>query len=54
MPYSSNSELPSAVRKRLSPHQQEVFRKAFNNALKEYHGNESKAYATAWSAAKKA
>jgi cation transport regulator len=54
MPYSKNSELPAAARKRLNAHQQTVFREAFNNALKEYRGNESKAYATAWSAAKKA
>jgi cation transport regulator len=54
MPYSSNSELPSAAKKRLNSHQQTVFREAFNNALKEYNGNESKAYAVAWSAAKKA
>lgn len=54
MPYKSNSELPAAARKRLSSHQQTVFREAFNNALKEYHGNESKAFAVAWVAAKKA
>jgi cation transport regulator len=54
MPYSSNSQLPAAARKRLTPHQQDVFRATFNNALKEYRGNESKAYAAAWSAAKKA
>jgi len=54
MPYSSNSQLPKPARKRLTSHQQTVFREAFNNALKEYKGNESKAYATAWAAAKKA
>jgi cation transport regulator len=54
MPYTKNSDLPAAARKRLNAHQQTVFREAFNNALKEYKGNESKAYATAWSAAKKA
>ena len=54
MPYSSNRDLPAAARKRLTPHQQDVFRATFNNALKEYKGNESKAYAVAWSAAKKA
>jgi len=54
MPYSSNSQLPAAARKRLTPHQQDVFRASFNNALKEYKGKESKAYAVAWSAAKKA
>lgn len=52
MPYASNSDLPPAVRK-LSDHQQTVFRKAFNAALKQY-GDESKAYAVAWAAAKKA
>jgi cation transport regulator len=54
MPYKTNSELPLAARKRLSSHQQTVFREAFNSALKTYHGNESKAFAVAWAAAKKA
>lgn len=50
MPYSTNDELPAAVKK-LSDHQQTIFRKAFNNALKQYK-DEKKAYATAWAAAK--
>jgi len=54
MPYPDNSSLPQSVRKRFTSHQQTAFRKAFNNALKEYHGNESKAFAVAYSAAKKA
>jgi cation transport regulator len=53
MPYESNNSLPKGVRKKLTDHQQTVFRKAFNNALREY-GKESTAYKVAWSAAKNA
>ena len=52
MPYASNKELPKGAKK-LSGHKQTAFRKAFNNALKEYGGDESKAFATAYSAAHK-
>lgn len=51
MPYASNADLPEAARKKLSAHQQDIFRSAFNNALAEYDGDESKAFATAWAAA---
>lgn len=52
MPYATTADIPDAAKKKLSPHQQEIFRSAFNNALREY-GDESKAFATAWAAAKK-
>jgi len=69
MPYNSNSDLPSSVRKKLSPHQQTIFRKAFNRAYhsydkskdenydpkKSYNANrDAYAFRIAWSAAKKA
>jgi cation transport regulator len=37
-----------------NPHQKEAFLKAFNNTCKEYRGDESRAFAVAHSAAKKA
>src|ERR1043166_9714902 len=51
MPYKSKSELPSAAKK-LPDHAQDIFLKAFNNAEKEYKGDEAKAFATAWAAVK--
>lgn len=53
MPYDRNSELPAEVKgKYKNRRQQSAFRKAFNNALKEY-GDESKAFAVAHSAAQR-
>ncbi len=46
MPYTSNAELPSAVKK-LATKLQTAFRKAFNAALKQY-GNETSAFKVAW------
>jgi cation transport regulator len=54
MPYQSISDLPQAQTDQYSTHQKEVFLKAFNNALKEYGGDESRAFAVAHAAAKKA
>jgi len=51
MPYSSNTELPEAVQK-LPKHAQDIFRNAFNNALKEYDDNEETAFKVAWAAVK--
>ena len=51
MPYRSRRELPANLRKILSPHAQEIYRKAFNNALKQY-GNEKTAHKVAWNAVK--
>ncbi|WP_236645467.1 ChaB family protein [Aidingimonas lacisalsi] len=36
MPYDSNAELPDNVRNNLPSHAQEIYRKAFNSAWKEY------------------
>lgn len=52
MPYNSLSELPEAVKK-LPKHAQEIWMKAFNSAYEQYQ-DESKAFAVAWAAVKKA
>ena len=54
MPYKSIADLPEAQTDQYSEHQKEVFLKAFNNAYKEYGGDESRAFAIAHAAAKKA
>ncbi len=36
MPYDNNQALPDSVRNHLPEHGQEIYRKAFNNALEEY------------------
>lgn len=51
MPYSSNSDLPKSVKDNIPEHTQDIFRKAFNNAYKEY-GTEEQAAKVAWSAVK--
>ena len=54
MPYSSVKELPQEQVDQYSEHQKHAFLKAFNNALEEYGGDESRAFATAHAAAKRA
>lgn len=54
MPYTSNDELPKAVRSKLSSHQQDVFRNVFNSMMGEDGMTESRAFAGAWSQAKQA
>jgi len=54
MPYASIDELPSAVRSKLSPHQQSVFRNVFNSMMEQDGMTESRAFAGAWSQAKQA
>lgn len=54
MPYASISELPKAVRNKLSPHQQSVFRNVFNSMMEQEGMSESRAFAGAWSQAKSA
>lgn len=54
MPYSSINELPKAVRSKLSPHQQSVFRNVFNSMMEQEGMSESRAFAGAWSQAKQA
>lgn len=54
MPYSSNEDLPKAVRDKLSPHQQSVFRNVFNSMMEQEGMSESRAFAGAYSQAKQA
>lgn len=54
MPYNSNDELPKAVRDKLSPHQQDVFRNVFNSMMGEDGMTENRAFAGAYSQAKQA
>lgn len=51
MPYEKVSDLPEAQVDQYSEHQKHAFLKAFNNALEEYDGDESRAFATAHAAA---
>jgi cation transport regulator len=53
MPYKKVSELPRAQVDQYSRHQKHAFLKAFNNALEEYDGDESRAFAVAHAAAKR-
>jgi cation transport regulator len=57
MPYRLNVALPAAVRNHLPAHAQEIFRKAFNSAAKQYAAGNSRAeeiaMRVAWSAVKK-
>jgi len=54
MPYRTIADLPKAQTDQYSAHQKEAFLKAFNSAYEEYGGDESRAFAVAHSAAKKA
>lgn len=54
MPYETVSDLPEAQVDQYSEHQKHAFLKAFNNALDEYDGDESRAFATAHAAAQNA
>ena len=54
MPYDSISDLPAEQVDQYSDHGKEAFLKAFNSALETYDGDESRAFAVAHSAAKKA
>lgn len=51
MPYGSAKALPAAVR-RLPGHAQRIFRAAFNSADKQYSGDETRSFKTAWAAVK--
>jgi cation transport regulator len=53
MPYKTVSELPREQTDQYSRHQKHAFLKAFNNALEEYGGDESRAFAVAHAAAKR-
>ena len=54
MPYQSIADLPKGQTDQYDRHQKEAFLKAFNNAYKEYAGDESQAFAVAHHAAKQA
>lgn len=63
MPYNKLSDLPDSVKDNLPKHAQEIYKSAFNNALKQYQdpserrGNddqETVAHKVAWSAVKDA
>ena len=53
MPYSSNSELPAAVRDNLPEEAQTIWRKIADSAIGEY-GDEKRAFATAWAGLRRA
>ena len=54
MPYHYISDLPKAQTDQYTPHQKEIFLKAFNNAYEEYGHDERRAFAVAHHAAKQA
>lgn len=49
MPYNKLSDLPNSVKDNLPKHAQEIFQAAFNSASEQYD-DESRWFATAWSA----
>lgn len=51
MPYDSIKELPEGVKDHLPHHGQEIYKEAFNSAIKEYKEEET-AHKVAWSAVK--
>jgi cation transport regulator len=56
MPYRENDDLPPAVRDHLPVHAQDIFRGAFNNALRSHAGDpdcEQIAHRIAWAAVKR-
>jgi cation transport regulator len=56
MPYSSNADLPPAVRDHLPSHAQDIFRAAFNNAYEAHKQDprrEEAARRIAWAAVKR-
>jgi cation transport regulator len=54
MPYDKISDLPKGQVDQYSHHRKEAFLEAFNSAIRQYDGDESRAFATAHAAAKKA
>jgi cation transport regulator len=53
MPYAKVSDLPAAQVDQYSTHQKHAFLEAFNAAIEEYGGDESRAFATAHAAAQR-
>jgi cation transport regulator len=54
MPYDQISDLPKSQVDQYSHHQKEAFLEAFNRAIREYDGDEGRAFAVAHAAAQKA
>jgi cation transport regulator len=54
VPYQTISDLPEEQVDQYSTHQKHAFLKAFNSALEEYKGDESRAFAVAHTAAQQA
>lgn len=54
MPYRTIEDLPPAQVQHYNEHQKQAFLKAFNNAFREYDGDEHRAFAVAHHAAKQA
>ena len=52
MPYTRKNDLPDNIQNILPTHAEDIYKSAFNNALKEYQGDESRAHAVAWAAVK--
>ena len=56
MPYDSNFDLPSSVRRHLPPHAQDIYREAFNHAFAAHVDDprqEEAAHRIAWGAVKR-
>lgn len=57
MPYKTNKDLPKAVRDNLPEHAQDIYRKVYNSAHKQYKGQpgdlEERASKIAWAAVKR-
>jgi cation transport regulator len=56
MPYKTNKSLPKRVKSNLPSGAQTIYRKAFNNAMKQYKDKsdtEKRAHKVAWAAVKK-
>lgn len=57
MPYTTNADLPPAVRRHLPPHAQDIYRAAFNHAFAAHTldpRQEEASHRIAWSAVKRA
>jgi cation transport regulator len=53
MPYRTNDALPPGIKSVLPAHAQDIYRAAFNNAWRQYGGNEATAHRIAWAAVKR-
>ncbi|MEX0924365.1 MAG: ChaB family protein [Candidatus Paceibacterota bacterium] len=54
MPYSKREDLPKQVQDPLEdvPHAQDIWMEAYNSAMEQYDGEESRAARVAWAAVK--